>query len=92
MQRANESFSRGALEEGAGLRVDRGTEEIVGSGVADIQVDCGVERKLDRLDRGRGLAVLMRGRGGQGIPAKVLNGARRVDLEDLAFVGASLRR
>src|SRR6266481_797031 len=44
MQRANEGFSRGALKEGAGLRIDGSAEEIVGSGVADIQVDCGVER------------------------------------------------
>src|SRR5258708_6536663 len=44
MHRANEGFSRGALKEGPGLRIDGSAQEIVGSGVADIHVDCGVER------------------------------------------------
>src|SRR5712672_249285 len=49
-KRAHESFGCGALKKGAGLRVDRGAEEVVGRRVAGIEVNGGVERcKVDEV-------------------------------------------
>src|SRR5712671_626113 len=47
---AHKSFGCGALEKGAGLRVDRGAEEVVGRGIADVEVNGGVEWcKVDKI-------------------------------------------
>src|SRR4029077_8271995 len=87
-QCAQQSVSCGALEKGAGLRVDRRAEEIVGGGVANIEMNAGVEgRQVDEVGVSE-LAILVRRRGGQRFLAKVFYRARELDTEDLAFFGA----
>ncbi len=50
MEGAKERFGGGALQECASLGVDRRAEEIVGGGVTNVEVDCGIERcKLDEI-------------------------------------------
>src|SRR6266851_2408500 len=87
-QCAQQSVSGGALEKGAGLRVDRRAEEIVGGGVANIEMNAGVEGRQVYEVGVPELPILVRRRGGQRFLAKVFYRARELDAEDLALFGA----
>ena len=83
----HEGFGCGTLEEGAGLRVDGRAEEIVGGGVANVEMNVGAQGcELDEVGLAE-LAVLVRRRSRQGFVAKLVYRARRSDLEDLALFG-----
>ena len=87
-----QGLRRRALQEGAGGGVERRAEEVVRRGVADVELDGGVEgRQVDEV----GLAELARlgGRaGGQGLGAELGDGAGRLILKVEPSSPSILRR
>ncbi len=75
---------------GPSLRVDRGAEEIVCGGVADVEMNGGVERcEIDKIGVAK-VAVFV-GRGSsQSFLAKFVDGAGRLNAKNLALFGAEV--
>lgn len=82
---AEQGFGSGALEEGAGLRVEWDSEEVGGVGVADIEFDGAIERaEFDEFRRAEGAFFGGRG-GGERCFAKRFDGFDGGDAEIAVF-------
>src|ERR1051325_8432788 len=84
---AHQRLRRGALHEGPRLAVERRAEEVPGGGVADVEPDGGIEpHQLHQVGLPE-LAGFGRRRGGERLPAELLDRPRRHDPEDRALLG-----
>ena len=81
---AEESFGGGALHEGARFGIDGRAEEIVGSGVANVELDGGIE--LGEFDEiGFAKVAGFDGRlGGESFGSELVDAVERSDAEDAA--------
>ena len=78
---AGYGFGCGTLEKGSCLRIDGRPEEVVGRGVADVELEDGIE--FDELDEIGGAEVpsLVRWLGLEGGLAELFHGMQRYDAE-----------
>src|SRR5579871_478548 len=81
---AKESLGGGTLHEGARLGIDWRAEEIVGGGVANVQLDGGIELgEFDEIGLEK-VGSLSRRLRGEGFGAKLIDAFQRRDAEDAA--------
>lgn len=82
VKNAEDGFGGGALQECAGLRIDGRSEEIVGSGVSNVEMDCRV--KCGKFDKVRltKLTCFARGSCGESLGAKFLYRVDGFDAEE----------
>ena len=78
---ANDGLGRGPLQEGARLCVHGSSEKVVGGGVADVELDGGIE--LDHLDEvgGAKSSLLLQRLGLEGLDAQFVDRPQRCDVK-----------
>src|SRR5689334_21431960 len=83
-----ESFGGRTLKKGTGLRIDGNAEEVVGCGIANVEVNGGIERgEFDQVRVAEGSFFRGRG-GGEGFAAEVGDGAGGSDMVGVRGIAA----